>query len=73
MDPRTEGEEEGAPSISVLSLLATGEVPLDRELRDNRGGTAHGLEWAWQIQDSCYSFSPSSPAFAAKQRQPPPL
>lgn len=36
MDPRTEGGEERVPSISMLSLLAAAEVPLDCELGDQQ-------------------------------------
>lgn len=36
MDHRTEAGEESGPSLPVLSLLATAEVPLDCELRDQQ-------------------------------------
>lgn len=36
MDHRTEAGEERDPSLPVLSLLATAEVPLDCELRDQQ-------------------------------------
>lgn len=57
------GKERG-PSISVLSFLATAEVPLHCELRDQQRRlvvwNGHG-----RTQHSCCSFSPSLSAIAA--------